>query len=330
MSAGRRILSLVAAFVTAAHLASAQQPGKVWRIGVLQSRTRPKSLESHELYGHFLRRLRELGYVEGKNVLFEWRFADNDYGRLPDLAAELVRLRVDAIITSGSEGIRAAQKATSRIPIVFVGGTDVVAQGFVQSLAHPGGNTTGVTLLLPEIESKQFEFLASLLPKLSRVVVLGNPANPAYLVQQAHYRVRADRSKVQVVFVGARTPKEIEDAIALAARHRPDALICAMDNLMIDQRRQIADLAMKYRLPSISSISNFPQDGGLISYGPSLQQTWRRIAEFVDTIFRGTSPADIPVEQPTTLELFINRKTARALGIEIPPQILVLADKVID
>jgi putative tryptophan/tyrosine transport system substrate-binding protein len=329
VSAGRRILSLVAAFVTAAHLASAQQPGKVWKIGVLGTRTRPKSLESDLRYGHFLRRLRELGYTEGKNVLFEWRFADNDYGLLPDLAAELVGLRVDAIVTDGTPGIRAAQEATTRIPIVFVGGTDVVAQGFVQSLAHPGGNTTGVTLLLPEIESKELEFLASLLPKLSRVAVLGNSANPAYLMQQANYRVAADKSKVQLVFVGARTPKEIEDAISLAARHRSDALICALDNLMIDQRRQIADLAMKYRLPSISAMNGFPENGGLISYATSSQQIWRRIGEFVDTIFRGASPADIPVEQPTKLELVINRKTARALGIEIPPQILVLADKVI-
>ena len=324
------LLQSIAVLLALPAFSFAQQPERVWHIGILDVRQRPQSIESHPLYGQFLRRLRELGYVESKNVSFEWRFAAGDYGRLQGMAADLVGRRVDVIVTAASDGIRAAQEATSKIPIVFVGGTDVVAQGYVKSLAHPGGNTTGFTLLFGDTIGKQLELLTTAVPKLSRLAILVNSANSSMAMVQKDFQRAAEAAKVQILFFDARTPQEIEGAFLRAAKEHPQALIWAVDAFFIQQQRQIAELAERYRLPSTSGTTEYPEVGGLMGYGPNRPAIWRRIAEYVDRIFKGANPGDLPVQEPTTLALVINRKTSKALGLEIPPELLLQADRVIE
>jgi len=310
--------------------ALAQKPGKVWRIGVLASRRGPGYSEWERYYVLVQRRLQELGYVEGKNVAFEWRFAAGDYARLPGFAEELVRLNVDIIVTDGSQGIRAAQGATKTIPIVFNGGADLVASGFVKSLARPGGNTTGVSLLLSDTTGKQLEILSRMVPKLSRLAILTNPANQVHVALLKGFRDAAATFGIEVLHFEARTPKEIEDAFPSVVRARAGALIWVVDSFLVQQQSRIAELAAKHRLPSMCGVIEYTEDGGLMGYGPDRRALWRRVAEYVDKILRGASPGEIPVEQPAKLDLAINRRVAKALGLEIPAELLVLADRVIE
>jgi len=308
---------------------SAQQRGKIWRVGFFYFASRQSLLDAGR-DNAFLQGMRELGYVEGKNLVIEWRFADGKPERLPGLAAELVRLKVDVIVAGGTPGVGAAQKATSTIPIVMVNVADPVGSGFVASLARPGGNITGLSNIAGDIGPKHLEMLLSMVPKLSRVAVLMNPTNSSHAAILKSVEAAAQKSRVRIVPVEARTPREIESTFFVMTQERAGAVIVAADQFFLQQRQQIADLAAKNQLPSISVIRELVEAGGLMSYGSSNADDIRRAAAYVDKIFKGAKPGDLPVEQPMTFELLINGKTAKALGLTIPQTILVRADRVIE
>ena len=307
----------------------AQQQGKIWRVGFLVPRRRPVSIDA-DFLGAFPRGMRELGYVEGKNLVIEWRFADGKSERLPDLAAELVRLKVDVLVSGSSQAISALQKATTTIPIVMATSGDPIGSGFVKSLARPGGNITGLSNLTSDIGTKQLELLLSIVPKLSRVAVLLNPVNPSLASFLRYVEAAAQRVGVTVLPVDARTAQEIEKAFPTMTQGNARAVIVATDGLFIQQYRHIAELAAKNRLPSASSIREYVEAGGLMSYGPNLAEQLRRSAAYVDKIFKGSKPGDLPVEQSATFEFLINNKTAKALGLTIPQSVLLRADRVIE
>ena len=305
----------------------AQQRGKVWRVGFLAAR-RPTSLDS-DYFGAFPRGMSDLGYVEGKNLLIEWRFADNRIERLSDFATEFVRLPVDVIVTTGTPSTRAAQKATTNIPIVMGTIGDPIGSGFVKSLARPGGNITGLTSFV-EISPKHLEMLLSVMPKLASTAVLLNPDNSSNIEMLTSVQAAAQKLGVKILPVEARTAQEIEKAFSVMIREHAGAVILGQESIFVQQRRQIAELAAKHRLPSIGAIREFAEDGVLISYGPSFADIYRRAATYVDKIFKGTKAGDLPVEQATKFELMINGKTAKALGLTIPQSLLISADKVIE
>ena len=309
-------------------LAFAQQ-GKVWRIGILVPLSRPASLESHFL-GAFPPAMRELGYIEGKNLVIEWRFADGKYERLPALAAELVKLKVDVILAGGSAGVQAAQQTTVSIPIVMASVIDPLHSGFVASLAHPGGNITGLSNMTSDLSPKHLEMLAKTVPNLSRVAVLMNPANPAHPAILRSLQAAAQRVGIVVLPAEARTREQVESAFSAMAKQRAGAMILAIDAFFTQQAPRIAELAARNRLPSISAFREYAEAGGLMSYGQSLADNFRRAASYVDKILKGAKPGDLPVEQSVKFELVINRKTARALGLAIPAEIIGFADQVIE
>ncbi len=307
----------------------AQQQGKVWRVGFLVPRRRPDSMET-DLLGAFPRGLRELGYVEGRNLVIEWRFADGQSERLPGLAEELMRLKLDVLVAGSSQAIRALQKATATIPIVMATSGDPVGSGFVASLARPGGNITGLSNLLGDASPKGLELLLDISPKLSRVAFLQNPVNPALATSLKSLQFAAPRVSVSVLPVEVRTAQEIENAFGAIVQGKATAVIVPSDSLFIQQSRRIAELAVKNQLSSVGSFREYVEAGGLASYGPSLAEQFRRAATYVDKIFKGARPADLPVEQSATFELHINRKTARALGLTVPSEWLLRADRVIE
>ena len=330
MKTRRRLLvALGGGLLTAPLAAFAQQKGKVWRIGFLAARSRPESLDS-DFFGGFPQGMRELGYVEGRNLVIEWRFADGRNERLLDLATELVQLKVDVILVAGTPATSAAQKTTTTIPIVMGNTNDPVGGGFVKSLARPGGNVTGLSNLLVDLGPKHLEMLASMVPKLPRVAVLRNPANSSNVRNLESIQAAAQQIGKVILAVEARTAKEIESAFLMMTQQNTDAVIVLTDAFLVDQRRQIAELATRNRLPSISSFREYTEAGGLMSYGPNFRDNFRRAATYVDKILKGAKPADLPVEQPTKFELVINMKTAKALGLTIPQSILVRADSVIE
>jgi putative ABC transport system substrate-binding protein len=306
-----------------------QQQEKVWRIGVLATRNRPASIDT-DVFGAFQRGMRELGYIEGKNLLLEFRWAEGRYDRLPALAAELVQAKMDVIVAAGAQDIGTAQRATATIPIVMATAPDPVANGFVKSLAHPGGNITGLSNVGVDISPKLLELLQSMAPKLSRVAVLLNPANPSHAMVLTSVQSAAQRTGARILKIEARTGPEIATAFSTMARGKADAVLIARDGLFIQQVRQIAELAAKNRMPSISGYREYAQAGGLMSYGQNPADSFRRAATYVDKILKGAKPADLPVEQPTIFELFINGRTAKALGLKIPQSLLISADKVIE
>jgi putative ABC transport system substrate-binding protein len=302
----------------------AQQPGKVWRIGFIAARSRA------DYFGAFVKGMRELGYVEGKNLVMEWRFADGQYDRLPALAAELAALKVDAILAAGPPVIIATQKASITIPIVMVTSIDPVEDGFVKSLAHPGGNITGISNLSGDLAPKHLEMLLNLVPRLSRVAVLGNPANSAHVTVLKNVQAAALKTNIKVVPFNARTPSEIETAFSMMRKEKVGALIVGLDPFFNQQQIQMTELAAKNRLPVMTTTREYVEAGGLISYGQNLADQYQHAAVLVDKILRGAKPGDLPVEQSTKLELVINRKTATTLGLTIPQSLLVRADKVIE
>ena len=323
------LLALGAVSLATVRSAFAQQLGKVWRVGFLSPRRRPASLDS-DYYGAFPRTMKELGYVEGRNLSIEWRFANGEYERLPALAAELVELKVDVIMALGPPGAIAAQRATATIPIVIVVSTDPVRAGLVKSLAKPGGNITGISNLAGDLSSKHLELLLSIVPKLTRVAVLLNPANPAHATILENVQEAARKSGTVLLPLQAQTPQGIESAFSNMARERAGAVIVALDPLFIQQGPQIAAQAASQRLPSIFANREDAEAGGLLSYGQTQVDIYRRAAGYVDRIFRGAKPGDLPVEQPTTLELVINVRTAKALGVTFPQSILTSAGTVIE
>jgi len=329
MNTRRKLLVALGAGALAMPLASlAQQQGKVWRIGFLSSRSRPASVDS-DFYGGFPRGLRELGYVEGKNLTIEWRFADGNSENLAGLAAELVRLKVDLILTAGNAATSAAQKATATIPIVIGAAADPVGNGLVASLARPGGNTTGLSNLSGDLGPKYLEMLLSVMPKPAPVAVLINPIAGQVTILES-VRTAAQKTKVKILPVEVRTAAELDTAFAAMSREKAGALIVTLNPLFVQQGRRIAELAAKYRLPSIAPNREYAELGGLMSYGQNQAESYRRAATYVDKIFKGAKPGELPVEQPTRLDLLINGKTAKVLRITIPQSLLISAEKVIE
>jgi len=306
--------------------AEAQVPAKVPRIGFLASYSPTNNAHFLEA---FRQGLRELGYVDGQNIAIEYRFAEGRPERLPALAAELVRLKVDVIVTGGPPAPEATKQATSTIPIVFAVTGDPVAEGLVASIARPGGNITGLASIASETVGKQLELLKEVVPKVSRVAVLQNPSNHGhpFVLRQAEGAARA--LGVQLHIVQARTPPEIEAAFAAMRSQRAGGVLILRDQLFLTQRTQIAALAAKSRLPAVYGNREYAEAGGLMAYGASTPHMYRRAATYVDKILKGAKPADLPVEQPMRFELVINLKTAKALGLTIPQSILIRADEVI-
>jgi putative ABC transport system substrate-binding protein len=308
----------------------AQKQDKVWRIGYLSPASRPSTLGSDVRIAALLRGLRDLGYVEGKNLKIEWCHADDSAVRLQGYADELAEKKVDAIVTENTTATHAARKATATIPIIMTSSGDPVREGFAKSLAHPGGNVTGLTSLGGDLITKHLEMLFSMVPKLTRVAVLLNPANSGNLVLLKNVQTAARSTNAKILPVEVRTASEIEKAFSEMARENAGAVIVARDSTFIPIARQIAALALKYRLPSISGNRQFAEAGALMVYGPSDGDMNQRAATYMDKIFRGAKPGDLPVEQPTRFELIINGKTAKALGLKIPQSLLISADKVIE
>jgi putative ABC transport system substrate-binding protein len=323
-----RLLVLLALMV--APLAAEAQPAtKTSRIGYLSPNSASEP-ENRRRLGALREGLRDLGYVEGQNITIESRWAEGEYGRLPDLAAELVHLKVDVIVTYAPPAIQAAKQATGTIPIVMAGIIDPVATGFVASLARPGGNITGLSLMAPEMVGKQLEILKEAIPEVTRVAVLGNPANAGNSPQLRHAQEAARALKVRLQLLEVRGPNEIDSAFAKMIKERVGAVVVLVDAMLINQRTRVADLAARHRLPSIFGLMDFVEAGGLIFYGANDASRFRRAAMFVHKILKGAKPADLPVEQPTKFELVINLKTAKALGLTIPLSLLLRADQVIE
>jgi putative ABC transport system substrate-binding protein len=307
-------------WLSAAH---AQQSGKAYTIGCLT----PGSFGFVKV---FTDALRELGWVEGKNVVLEWRAAENRLERLPELAADLVRLKVDVIVASGTLGPLAAKRATATIPIVMTASGDPLGSGLVASLSRPGGNVTGMSLMVPDIGGKRLELLKELLPRLSRVTVLWNAANPYPAIVFKETQAAGQRLGTEVQSAEVRSPDDFDGAFEATRKRRPDALITVEDPLTVDYQRRIADFAVIEQLPSFFGLREGVAAGGLMSYGANIADLFRRAAGYVDKILRGAKPADLPVQQPTKFELVINLKTAKALGLDIPPTLLARADEVIE
>jgi putative ABC transport system substrate-binding protein len=327
MNRRESIIAVVALGAVAGSLASFAQPqGKVWRVGFLSLYSASEIVQNTTA---FLKVLRELGYIEGKNLVVEWRFAEGSFERLPDLAADLVQLKVDVIVAVASAAISAAKNATSTIPIVMATTGDPVGSGFVKSLARPGGNITGLSNMGGDTGAKLLDLLLTAAPKVSRVGVLVTPTSTTYRAISESIQAAAQNTNVRVLIAEARTPQEIETAFATMAGESAGAVIVGAAPLFALHRPQIAQLAIKYKMPSIFGNRAYVEAGGLMSYGYKLTENYLRAASYVDKILKGAKPGDLPVEQPTTLELVINLKTAMALGLTIPQSILLRADEVI-
>ena len=323
----RAFLGGLGALSAAPSFATAQPASRVYRIGYLG--TLPVTSEANPTFGILLRRLRELGYVEGQNMVVEGRFSEGRNERYRALATELVNLKVDLIVAPGTPAALAAKEATSTIPIVTVVVGDPIGSRLIASLARPGGNVTGMSSSGTDIVAKQLELLKEIAPRLSRVAVLSNPTAQAHVISLKELEVAARTLRVRLQPIEVRTPKDIESAFAAMTKERVEALIPLDDAFMFTQRRLIADLALQHRLPTAVLQRFYPEAGALMSYGPSFADLFLRAATYVDKILKGAKPADLPVEQPTKFELVINLKTAKALGLSIPPSLLQRADEVI-
>ena len=301
--------------------ARSQQPAKIPRIGII---------DDAPLWDHFRRGLRELGYVEGHDVMIEYRSSGGEPERLAAAAADLAQLPVDVFVTWGSPPTRAAQQVTTTIPIVMTAVGDPIKAGFVQSLARPGGNVTGSTILGTEMASKRVELLKQLIPGVSRVAFLWNPNNASHLAYLGEWRAAAPTLGIEAVFVEIGQPDQLDPAFANMMQKRPDALSITADPMHMAQVGRIIDFVAKNRLPTIYVVKENVEAGGLMSYGPSIADLFRRSAGFVHKILQGIKPADLPVEQPVKFELCINLKTAKTLELTLPASLLATADDVIE
>ena len=307
--------------------AEGQEAAKVWRIGLLSPFSPSDTALWHQAFRHGLR---DLGWVEGQNISIEYRYAEGRRDRLPDLAADLVRLKVDIIVVDSTSPAFVAKNATRAIPIVVASGGDTVASGLVNSLARPGGNITGLDQIAPELGGKRLELLKEIVPKLSRVAVLWNPQNPASTLNWKELQLPARQLGFQLQSLEVRSPSGFDKAFEDATRARAGALAIMPDPVFVTNLKRIAELAVKSHLPSIFHLREFVDAGGLAAYGPDRSDMFRRAATYVDKILKGAKPGDLPVEQPTKFELVINLKTAKALGLTIPQSLLVRADQVIE
>jgi len=303
---------------------NAQQAESKYTVGILSAGSNVAELTT------VVAALRELGWVEGKNVVFEPRFAENRLERLPELATDLVRLKVDVIAAAGTLAPLAAKQATSTIPIVMTAAGDPLGSGLVASLARPGGNVTGMSLMAPDLGGKRLELLKEVVPRLARVAVLWNAANPYSALVFKETQAAGRTLGIQIQSLEVRAPDNFDGAFEGARRERSDALITVEDPLTFSQRQRVADFTAEQQLPSLHGLREFAAAGGLMSYGASLVDLFRRAAGYVDKILRGAKPADLPVQQPTKFELVINLRIAKALGLTIPPGVLAIADEVIE
>ena len=325
---GRAVALILALALLAAPVAAeAQQAGKVYRVGFLGNST--AALEAN-LLGPFREGLRSLGYIEGRNVVIDYRWAEGKYERFPELIAELLALKVDVIVAAGTPAALAVKRATTTIPLVMAAVGDPVGTGLVASLAHPGGNLTGLAAIAPDLEGKRFELLKELVPKLSRVSFLVNPANALHAASEKQAGEAARVLHLKLQFVGVRAESEFDQAFEAIVKERPGALVVLADRVFLHNRARIVDFAARTRLPAVYPYRELVEAGGLICFGPNYADMHRRAATYVDRILKGAKPADLPIEQPTKFELLINLKTAKALGLTIPPSVLARADQVIE
>jgi len=309
--------------------AAAQPREKVPRVGYITAGSHADQGRQRR-FEAFRQGLRDLGYSEGQNIAIESRWAEGRDDRYPTLAADLVRLKVDVIVAVGGAASKAAQQATRTIPIVMSLVNDPLGSGLVPSLARPGGNVTGISLMAPDLVGKQLEVLREMVPKVSRMALLRNPANPASVPQLREAEAAALALGVRLQTLEARVPQEIDSAFAAMTRERAGALVVLTDSIFTNQRRQIAELAAERRLPAVYGNSEHAEAGGLVAYSANFLDLERRAATFVDKILKGAKPGDLPVEQPTKLELVINLRAAKAIGLTIAPSLLQRADQIID
>jgi putative ABC transport system substrate-binding protein len=322
-----RMFWLLCAMLLALSLpAAAQQTGKVPRIGFLGNST--AALEAN-LIAPFREGLHDLGYVEGKNIVIEWRWAEGKYERFPSLIAELIATKVDLIVTAGTPATIALKKATTTLPLVMIAVGDPVGSGLIASLAHPGGNLTGLTSISPELDGKRLELLREVVPKISHVAVLWNPTSPLQVAAERETQAAAQAMKIKVLSLGVQAEEQFDNAFATILRERPGALLVLADRLFLHHRARIMDFATKHHLPGVHAYVELVEAGGLMSYGPSYAGMHRRAAYFVDRILKGTKPADLPVEAPAKFELVVNLKAAKQIGLTVPQSVLYRADKVI-
>jgi ABC-type uncharacterized transport system substrate-binding protein len=326
----REFITLLGSAAAAWPLAGrAQQAPKVWRIGFLAGASRPVQLES-SIYEGFLRGMRELGYVVGRDFVMEWRFGEGRVELYPDLAAQLVRSNVDVIVLGGTSVVPVAQRATATIPIVMGSSIDPVGSGYVASLARPGGNITGLANSTDDTTPKQLELLLTAAPKVTHVGIAVNPDSPVHLEILKIAQASAESRGCVLVPVEMRNPDDVAVAFTVLANERAGALMVPSNALFFSQRQRIAEFALRNRLPAIFGTRDYVETGGLMSYGESLTDSYRRAAFYVDKIFKGAKPADLPVQQPARFFLTINRKTAEVIGLNIPLELLVQADEIIE
>ena len=319
------IVALGFAFAICGAVVHAQQPARIPRIGILNPTSSSFFLPRVEA---FRRRLRELGYIEGQNIVFEYRYAEGKQDRFPELAAELVRLKVDVLVTAGTPAARAAKNATATIPIVFAGASDPLGTGIVSSLAQPGGNITGLSLMVPDLDGKRLELLKEAVPKVARVAFLWQPGGRRNL-PLTKMEAAAKALGLKLLSLEVRSLDDFEGAFARAKKERAQALITTTGGRINTQQRRVLDFAAKNRLPTIYHYSEFVEAGGLMSYGPDNTDVWRRAATYVDKILKGAKPADLPVQQATKFEFIVNLNAAKQIGLTIPPNVLARADRVI-
>ena len=328
MNNRRRLVIALGAVTFAVPFSAFTQPkSKVWRIGFLWERAQSESLP---FFNAFKAGMEVLGYTEGKNYLSEHRSAELNLARLPLLAADLVALKVDLIVTSSTPSTQAARKATREIPVVFVTVGDPVASGFAASLARPGGNITGIPSMTSELISKRLDLLRQQLPQMRRVGLLYDPANQSNLLELRQFEADTTKLKLEIIRAHARIADEIAAAFTALANQEAHALVVTGGGTNFALRKNIIELAAKYRLPAIYARSNYAEDGGLFSYAPDYADMYRRAATYADKIFKGARAGDLPVDQPMRFEFLINMKTAKALGLTMPPEIMVQATRVID
>jgi len=326
----RKLLLALGAIAAASPLRSiAQSQGKVWRIGFVSGSARPLSLESAS-HGGFLQGMRELGYVEGRNFVMEWRFAEAKPERYVEFATELAQLKVDVVVTGAPQAVRPMQQAAPQIPIVMGISTDPVGGGFAASLARPGGNVTGISSSLEDSSPKQLELLIAAVPNVSRLGLLVTSVSPAYATVLKRVQTSAQQARLTLVTADARSADDFPAAFAALSKGRVQALLVMSDVLFNLNRDKIAALAISNRLPSMFGVREYVEAGGLMSYGESFREFFRRAASYVDKIIKGAKPGDLPIEQPNRFYLTINKKTARALGLKIPDSLLGRADELID
>jgi putative tryptophan/tyrosine transport system substrate-binding protein len=309
--------------------ARAQQARKVWRIGFLAGATRPVQLGS-SVYAGFLRGMRELGYLEGRDFVMEWRFAEGRFELFPELAAELVRSNVDVIVLGSTNAVLAAKRATATIPVVMGSSIDPVGSGYVASLARPGGNITGLASSSDDTTPKKLELLLKAAPNVTRVGILVNPETPVHLAILKIAQASTESTGRALVPVEMRNPDNIANAFAMLANERAGALMVPSNAFFLSQRQRLAELALRNRLPTMFATRDYVDAGGLMSYGESIADFYRRAAFYVDKIIKGAKPADLPVQQPTHFFLTLNRKTFEALGLTIPLELLVFSNEIIE